>query len=184
MQTAQGKVRAIKGSDGFFGFAHNTPPTHRSTSTSLVKLTQLVTYQSSENNRVGDGTQEGVVDLSAKSRREREIDSEPADGDKSKTKPVCVCVCGFSYFYLHFQRAGFCWNMLFFFLIEDVQDETLKECYHESSTFTRWRLLLRQPEPLFFFFIASARGSCWEINFAFIVASLLFRLLLQKSSSS
>lgn len=88
-----GKGQSHKRLRWVFWFCTQHPPTHRSTSTSLVKLTQLVTYQSSENNRVGDGMQGGVVDLSAKSRREREIDSEPADGDKSKTKPVCVCVC-------------------------------------------------------------------------------------------
>lgn len=96
METAQGKVRAINGSDWFFGFATPRPPLSPSphkhspspTSTSVVRLTQLVTYQSSENNRVAKGTQGGVVDLYMKSQREREIDSELADGDKSKTKPV------------------------------------------------------------------------------------------------
>lgn len=59
METAEGKVRAINGSDWFFGFAtppHSSLPHKHSprpqTSTSVASLTLLVTYQSSENNGV------------------------------------------------------------------------------------------------------------------------------------
>lgn len=104
---------------------------------------------------------------------------------KIKVKQSLCGVCAFSYFFLSpVSKSRFLLEHAFLYLIEDVQDETWKECYHETGTSTQWRLRCRSPS--LFSFIASARGSCREINFclhcrvAFILptsAKIVFKLI-------